>query len=274
MVVLTDVLVRSAPHRRDKDCRIFRLFGNEVPTTVGPEKTVFKTTLSLLIRHLTNRFSSSLRVCISAAAAGALTYMCGSRIAGIAHHYMPIRIEKLTGAFRPLCIGQPSHRLPACVSALRVLVSSGPSLHQSSHSAASFSSREGRKPPDRPEPPQEAVAGDADIAAPKTTQPARPSTLSEPLDLSKQDSKSAARPLSASPYVLDDSQHLIKAGSLPGHAWPLLTKLHLAGTEKLGFCYVPSLLSITLPLQVMMSLWLEEQCEICCSTESQRTWIL
>ena len=71
-----------------------------------------------------------------------------------------------------------------------------------------------------------------------------------------------SRPSSASTQVLDDSQHWINASLLPAYAWPFLTKLRLAGKDK-AQADLHFMSNMNHHVQAMMSLLLEEQCEIC-----------
>ncbi|KAL3143733.1 hypothetical protein ABBQ32_003567 [Trebouxia sp. C0010 RCD-2024] len=146
---------------------------------------------------------------------------------------MQFSARQLTGACRPLCFGQQSYRLPDCVSALRALTFPPCSSPQtSSYSAASLNSACTDSTSDRPDLPNEAVAEDEVTARPKAVKRTGRSALSDPV--LNRDSKSTAkgaRPSSISTHVLDDSQHLVKASSLPDYAWPLLTKLHFAGHD-------------------------------------------
>ena len=129
--------------------------------------------------------------------------------------------RQLTGAFRPLCVKPQFYRLPADLFSLRARVAPASSSTQT----AALVWR-----------------GVASVYPVQTAQ-----TLDQPTDsnahlsvevpdefgaLFRQDVKSTSkvsRSSLASAHILDDSQHLIKASSLPAYAWPFLVKLHLAG---------------------------------------------
>lgn len=189
---------------------------------------------------------------------------------------MQLSVRQITGAFRPLSIRQQSYRVPPCVGSSNALDAPSEASTQIPftfwrNSVPGFFAQTAHTLTDRPDRPKDADAADADVAVPKAS-------LSDLENLFKQHVKSVpkgSRPSSASPCVLDDTQHPIKASSLPTYAWPFLTRLRLAGTNQAqqGMMYLrcPSMVE---GLQVMMSSSLEEQCETCCSTKSQRTLML
>lgn len=130
---------------------------------------------------------------------------------------MQISIRQLTGAFRPLCVTQQSYRVPAHVSFLSpsagrfdLLTQTPPASWQNLSSFCSAQAAHIGQP----------TEGVEDLSDLRDEFPA---VVSHDL------TSKVSRQSSASARVLDDSQHSIKASSLPAYAWPFLTKLHLAG---------------------------------------------
>ena len=134
---------------------------------------------------------------------------------------MHLKFRQFTGAFRPLCVRQQSYRVSAqfvCSSPGVVpFDSSTPTAHLGwhHHFASLSSAQTAHSLEEFPDANAEASGLQNDLFR----QDVRPSFK-------------ASRPSSASTFVLDDSQHWIKASLLPAYAWPFLTKLRLAGTEK------------------------------------------
>lgn len=130
---------------------------------------------------------------------------------------MQISIRQLTGAFKPLCVTQQSYRGPPhvsflspCIGRLDRLTLTPPASWQNLSSFCSAQAAHIGQP-------AEAVEDLSDL------RDEFPAVVSHDL------TSKVSRPSSASARVLDDSQHSIKASSLPAYAWPFLTKLHLAG---------------------------------------------
>lgn len=130
---------------------------------------------------------------------------------------MQLSIRQLTGAFKPLCVAQQSYRVPAYVSVLTPRVGRLHSITQtpiaSWQNFSSFYSAQAA----HVDQPTEALADLSDLRD------------EFPTVVSHESTSKVSRQSSAFARVLDDSQHSIKASSLPAYAWPFLTKLHLAG---------------------------------------------
>ena len=169
---------------------------------------------------------------------------------------MQVSFRQLTGAFRPLRVKQQIYRVPAPVSSLCGRVASANSSTQAAaivwRGFASVYSAQTAQTLDQP----------TDSNAHRSVEV--PDEFGTVLRQGVRSTLTFSRPSSAAAHVLDDSQHSIKASSVPAYAWPFLAKLHLAGNGSGSSRPASSVSSMTHSLQVMMSLWWEEQCETCC----------